>query len=143
MTAEAPREFVDTHVFVYADDPSAGAKRQDALLLIERLWSSRAGCVSVQVLQEYFVAVTRKVPKPMALERAEERVRDLSRWTVFSPRATDVIEAIALARRHRMSLWDAMLIESAAQLGCAVLWSEDLQAGSRLRGVQIRSPFQG
>jgi predicted nucleic acid-binding protein len=142
MIGESTREFVDTNVFVYADDPSAGAKRNQALQLIERLWTSRGGCLSVQILQEFFVTVTRNVPKPMAPDAAEERVRDLSRWTVFAPRASDVLGAIALARRHKISFWDAMIIESAAQLGCAVIWSEDLQDGVKIRGLQVRNPFR-
>lgn len=137
------REFVDSNVLVYAEDVSAGAKRTTAVRLLERLWETQTGCVSVQVLQEFFVTVTRKVPKPMAPDLAEERVRDLSRWTVFAPGPADVLAAIGLARQHHLSLWDAMVVESAAQLGCSVLWSEDLQHGRRMRGLEIRNPFAG
>ena len=72
---------------------------------------------------------------------AEERIRDLSVWTIFSPAAEDVIAAIALARKHKLSFWDAMILESAAQLGCETVWSEDLQDGLRVRGVVVRNPF--
>ena len=140
--AESPaREFVDTNILVYADDRSAGRKREQASRLLDRLWTSRTGCLSVQVLQEYFVTVTRKVPLPMSADFAEERVRDLSQWTIFAPGASDVVAAISLSRRHTLSFWDAMILESAAQLGCDVLWSEDLQDGLHLRGVHIRNPF--
>jgi predicted nucleic acid-binding protein len=141
MSADAPREFVDANVLVYAEDASAGAKRDRALDLLERLWSSRTGCLSVQVLQEFFVIVTRKVPKPLSAEAAEDRVRDLSRWTVFAPDASHVLSAIGLARRHKLSFRDAMIVESAAQLGCSTLWSEDLQDGVQLRGTRVRNPF--
>jgi predicted nucleic acid-binding protein len=139
--ADAPREFVDANVFVYAEDASAGVKRRKASDLLARLWEARGGCLSVQVLQEFFVTVTQKVPKPMSADAAEERVRDLSRWTVFAPTARDVLSAIAVARRHRLSFWDAMIVEGAVQLGCTTLWTEDLQDGSRLSGVTIRNPF--
>ena len=138
---DAPREFVDANILVYAEDASAAAKQAKAAELVGRLWSSRTGCLSVQVLQEFFVTVTLKVPKPMASEDAEERVRDLSRWTVFAPSTDDVLSAIALGRRHHLSFWDAMIVEAASQLGCTTLWTEDLQHGSRLRGVLIRNPF--
>ncbi len=141
MSADAPREFVDANVFIYAEDPSAGDKRDRAVALLERLWSSRTGCLSVQVLQEFFVTVTRKVPKPLPSEAAEDRVRDLSRWTVFAPDASHVLSAIAVARRHKLSFWDAMILESAAQLGCSTVWSEDLQDGFALRGTRVRNPF--
>ena len=141
MSAEAELEFVDTKVLVYAHDPSAGRKHAEAVALATRLWESRTGCLSVQVLQEFFVTVTRKVPKPLALDDAEARVQELGRWTVFSPRAIDVLAAIGLQRRHQLSFWDAMILESAAQLGCALLWSEDLQPDLRVRGVRVRNPF--
>jgi len=142
MSDEADREFVDTNVLVYAHDPSAGPKHDRAVALTTRLWDTRSGCVSVQVLQEFFVTVTRKVPKPLSLDDAEAQLQELSRWTVFAPRAVDVLAAIALQRRHQLSFWDAMIVESAAQLGCAVLWSEDLHRDLRVRGVRIRNPFQ-
>lgn len=137
----AVREFVDANVLVYAEDTSAGVKHQHAADLVARLWTARTGCLSVQVLQEFFVTVTKKVPKPMAPELAEERVRDLSRWMVFAPSADDVVSAIRLARQHRLSFWDAMIVEAAAQLGCGTLWTEDLQDGLQLRGVKVRNPF--
>ena len=121
---DAPREFVDSNVLVYGDDSSAGPRQAAALQLLDRIWASRTGCLSVQVLQEYFVTITRKVPKPMPDDVAEERIRDLSVWTIFSPAAEDVIAAIALARKHKLSFWDAMILESAAQLGCETVWSE-------------------
>jgi len=142
VSADAPREFIDSNVLVYADDTSSAARQQAALRLLDRLWESRTGCLSVQVLQEFFVTITRKVPKPLSDEVAEDRIRDLSVWTVFSPSTEDVIAAIALARRHQLSFWDAMIVESAAQLGCQTVWSEDLQDGLRLRGVVVRNPFK-
>jgi predicted nucleic acid-binding protein len=136
------REFVDANVLVYAEDASAGRKQEAAAALMRRLWTERTGCLSVQVLQEFFVTVTSKVRKPMSAEGAEERVRDLSHWIVFAPTASDVLGAISLARQHRLSFWDAMVVEAAAQLGCPTLWTEDLQDGLRLRGVTIRNPFR-
>ena len=64
MSAEAAREFVDANVLVYAFDPSAKPKQAAAAGLLERLWESGTGCLSVQVLQEFFVTVTRKVRAP-------------------------------------------------------------------------------
>ena len=66
MNADASFEFVDTNVLVYAFDASARAKHPAAVNLLERLWESEAGCLSVQVLQEFFVTVTRKVPAPLS-----------------------------------------------------------------------------
>ena len=141
MTAEAQREFVDANILVYAFDSSAGQKQQLAQALLERLWENNTGCLSVQVLQEFFVTVTKKVAKPLPLEDATSRVREFATWRVFAPTADDVLAAIGLHAQARIGFWDAMIVLAAAESGCDVLWTEDLSDGQLLRGVRIRNPF--
>jgi predicted nucleic acid-binding protein len=141
MTAEPEREFVDANVLVYAFDSSATSKQPAARRLIERLWESRAGCLSVQVLQEFFVTVTRKVARPLPVEEATSRVREFAAWRVFSPTADDVLAAIGLHARSKIGFWDAMIVLAAAESACDVLWTEDLTDGQVLQGVRIRNPF--
>lgn len=141
MNAEPHREFVDANVLVYAFDSSAGQKREAAHALLERLWDSNTGCVSIQVLQEFFVAITKKVAKPLPLEEATAHIREFAAWRVFSPAAHDVLAAIDLHRQARIGFWDAMIVLAAAESGCDVLWTEDLDDGQLLRGVRIRNPF--
>ncbi len=76
---EGGRCFVDTNLFVYAHDRTAGRKREAARTLVSDLWESREGCVSVQVLQELFVNLTRKVPKPLPAREAAHLISDISR----------------------------------------------------------------
>lgn len=141
VEASPAREFVDANVLVYAFDPSADAKHTAAQRLIEGLWEHQSGCLSVQILQEFFVTVTRKVPRPLSIDVAAERVRELTVWKVFAPTADDVLGAIALQKKAKLSFWDAMVVHAAAESGCDVLWTEDLNDGQRLRGVHIRNPF--
>lgn len=141
MSAEPAGEFVDANVLVYAFDASAGAKHEAAARLLERLWDTQAGRLSVQVLQEFFVTVTRKVAKPLDVDDAAELVRDFTAWPVFAPTADDVLGAIALQRKSRYSFWDAMILHAAAESGCAVCWSEDLRDGQVVRGVRVTNPF--
>jgi predicted nucleic acid-binding protein len=146
MSAEArggERCFVDTDLFVYAHDESAGRKREVARDLISALWESRSGCASVQVLQELFVNLTRKVPKPLSVREAAALIEDLSAWTLHSPGVRDVLYAIELHERMDVSFWDAMILTSANSLGCRVLYSEDLSAGQRYDGVLVVNPFEG
>ena len=96
MNADEPREFVDANILVYANDASAGEKKVVAERLLTRLWESGAGCVSVQVLQEFFVTVTGKVAEPLSIDEAVDRIREISVWKVFTPGADDVLRAIAL-----------------------------------------------
>ncbi|MDQ3420663.1 MAG: PIN domain-containing protein [Acidobacteriota bacterium] len=141
MNGSLAREFVDANVLVYAFDRSAGPKQAAAAQLLERLWTDETGCLSVQVLQEFFVTVTRKVARPFPLADAEDRVRELSAWRVFSPGAEDVLGAIAVARKAKVSFWDAMILHAAAESGCDVCWTEDLNDSQAWRGVRIRNPF--
>jgi predicted nucleic acid-binding protein len=143
MNAEATREFVDANVLVYAFDASAGRKQQRAKGLLDRLWQDGTGCISVQVLQEFFVTVTRKVASPLPVDDAKARVRELATWRVFAPTAEDVVAAIELHTQTRLGFWDAMIVLAAAESGCDLLWTEDLSDGQLLRGVRVRNPFAG
>ena len=136
------RQFVDTNVLVYAHDMTAGDKHTRARALVEELWETREGCLSVQVLQEFFVNVTRKIAKPLDAETAKGIVVDFSRWHLHVPAADDVLAAIGIHQRTGISFWDAMIVRSAAEIGCAVLYSEDLNTGQEYSGVRVENPFQ-
>lgn len=141
MSAEADRQFVDTNVLVYAHDTSAGQKHDRAQQLLADLWAGGNGCLSIQVLQEFYVNITQKVSRPLAPDTARQRVEDLSYWLVHSPTPADVLEAIQLHQRSRLAFWDAMVLTSAAKLGCSVIWSEDWNEGQKIAGVLVRNPF--
>jgi len=141
MSAEARRAFVDTNVLVYAHDAEAGQKLERARELVRSLWGGRTGCLSIQVLQEFFVTVTRKLPTALDSPTAAAVVEDYARWIVHEPGATDVLAAIELHEQEQISFWDAMVVRSAAALGCDFLYTEDLNAGQRYDGVLIVDPF--
>lgn len=95
------RTFVDTNVLVYAHDVTAGDKHGQARALLEELWGTREGCLSVQVLQEFFVTTTRKIPKPLEAPAAGQIINDLALWHVHAPAARDVLAAIdKIGRAH-------------------------------------------
>ncbi len=136
------RRFVDTNILLYAHDDSAGAKRDQARALVGQLWETRDGCLSVQVLQEFFVNVTRQIARPLSAETAKEIIADLSHWHMHVPAADDVLGAIGIHQRAGISFWDAMIVRSAAEMACTVLYSEDLNAGQDYSGVRVENPFQ-
>jgi predicted nucleic acid-binding protein len=135
------RQFVDTNILVYAYDVTAGDKHSRARALVEELWDSRQGCLSVQVLQEFFVTTTRKIPKPLDAPGAAQIIDDLAHWHVHAPDAGDVLAAIGIHQRTGASFWDAMILRSAKELGCQTLHSEDLNSGQEYEGIQVRNPF--
>ena len=134
-------EFVDTNVLLYAYDATAGDRHEVARALIDRLWRERRGALSVQVLQEFYVDVTRKAATPIDPASATERLRSLSRWRVHSPLPDDVVAAATWSSRHQLSFWDAMIVRSAAELRCDTLWTEDLSDGRVIEGVRLKNPF--
>ena len=93
------------------------------------------------MLQEFFVTVTRKVARPLPIDDAAERVRELVAWRVFAPTAEDVLAAIRLQKQAQINFWDAMILRAAVESGCDVLWTEDLSDGQLIGGVRIRNPF--
>src|SRR4051812_23370898 len=111
------RTFIDTNVLVYADDASAGAKRERALAVLAELVGASQAVVSTQVLQEYFVVATRKLGVPP--EVARRKVEVLSRLDVVIVRPELVIAAIDLHRLHSISFWDALIVRAAAAASCA------------------------
>lgn len=134
-------EFADTNVLIYAYDPTAGERHAKAQRLVDRLWDSHVGAISVQVLQEFYVNVTRKLEVPLDPNGAVERLQALSRWRVHAPVADDVVTAARWSDQHQLSFWDAMIVRSASELACHTLWSEDLNDGQTIEGVRIRNPF--
>ncbi|HXG58165.1 MAG TPA: PIN domain-containing protein [Thermoanaerobaculia bacterium] len=132
-------EFLDTSVLIYAHDASSPRRRTIAIDLIERLSAERTGRISTQVLLEFFAAVTRKLR--MRASVAAEILEDLATWTVHAPAADDALEAARLASRHSLSIRDAMIVRSALQSGCGILWSEELPHGRRFQSMVVRNPF--
>jgi predicted nucleic acid-binding protein len=134
-------EFVDTNVLVYAYDPTTPDKHEQARTLVTRLWESGDGVLSIQVLQEFFWTITRKVPRPISPSQAVDLIEEFATWNVFEPAAEDVIQAARLSVRRRISFWDAMIVQSAIASGAELLWTEDLTAGTKFDDLTVRSPF--
>ena len=131
--------FFDTNILIYADDASAPTKQARAIQLVTDFQRQAMAVVSLQVMQEYFVAVTRKLG--VDPELAQRKVELLGRGRVVRCVESDVVAAIELHRLTRISLWDAMIVHAARLAGAAVLYTEDLQHGSVLGGVPVVNPF--
>jgi predicted nucleic acid-binding protein len=142
MNDEPALQFVDSNILVYAYDLTQGKKHEQAKALLLSLWESGMGCLSVQALQEFFVSVTRKSAIPLPAEQAKQIIQDFSDWKVHRPGVRDVVAAIDLCQRYQISFWDAMILQSAHQSGCGVLWSEDLSEGEDYAGVKVVNPFK-
>jgi predicted nucleic acid-binding protein len=133
------RVFCDTNVLVYAHDSAHPAKREAAQRVIFDALRSGAMVLSTQVLSEYYVAATRKLGlSPVSVL---EEMHVLSGAQVVEPSLSMVFEAIGTSLEAGLSYWDSLIVVSAAAAGCAVLYTEDLQAGRSINGVRIANPF--
>jgi predicted nucleic acid-binding protein len=133
------RSFFDTNVLVYADDKAVPAKQRRAVELVAQHRRDGTGVVSLQVLQEYFVTVTRKLGVDAGVVR--RKVELLSEFDVAAPDVADILAAIDLHRLHGFSFWDALVLRAAKQSGCSILLSEDFQESRELDGVRVVNPF--
>jgi len=134
-------QFVDTNVLVYAHDASAGRKHEIAKELLKELWDTRKGCLSTQVLQEFYVTITKKVKKPLSPLQASQIISDLGFWKLDMPDVGDILEAIQISQRYMISFWDSLIICSAINLDCDVIWSEDLNPGQYFDKIKVVNPF--
>jgi len=133
--------FVDTNILVYAEDRDAGLKHETARSLVQELWQSREGILSIQILQEFFVTVTRKVRVPLSPVKARRIVEEYMSWQVVENTGPLLLDGIRLAKSARLSLWDALVVAAARSTGCDILYTEDLNEGQRIDHVRIVNPF--
>ena len=134
------RSFFDANVLIYTDDRAAAAKRRRALELVAEHRRAGTGVVSLQVLQEYFVTVTRKLH--VEAQVARRKVDLLAEFDVAALGLPDILAAIDLHRLHQFSFWDALILRAAMRTGCAVLFSEDMQQAREVDGVRVVNPFR-
>lgn len=135
------RSFFDTNVLVYLFDGDAPAKKGKAQALLKEEVSEGRAVLSTQVLQEFYVTVTRKLAEPLPVDMAEKAVRDLAVLPLMQVDAELIQAAIRRCRRSRFTFWDALIIETALASGAVRLLSEDLQNGQIIEGMKIENPF--
>jgi predicted nucleic acid-binding protein len=135
------RVFVDTNVLIYAHDLDAGSKHDRAAAILSDLWENENGIVSVQVLQEFYVNVTRKISAPLTPALARGVIRNYLAWQIAPNDPSTVLSASEIAERNQISFWDALIVASASNAGADRILSEDLNHGQMIEGVVIENPF--
>ncbi|NGZ10411.1 MAG: PIN domain-containing protein [Nitrospira sp. LK70] len=136
------RVFLDTNVLVYlfdADNPTKQRRVQD--LLSSRELRAQV-TLSTQVLQEFYVSVTRKLATPLGLEAAFQAVQDLTAFPIVQIDTPLILLAIQRSGQAKVSFWDALILEAALVAGATVLYSEDFQDGAVFGGLRVMNPFK-
>jgi predicted nucleic acid-binding protein len=133
--------FVDTNILIYAHDLDAGRKRERSIQSLKPLWAAGTGRLSVQVLQEFYVNVTRKLTTPVASSIAREIMNTYAVWIREPTTADTVVRATHIAEMAQISFWDALIVASAEQARAAQIYSEDLSGGQTIAGIVIVNPL--
>ena len=133
--------FFDTNVLVYPFDGAQAQNKARAQALLADAAGSREALLSTQVLQEFFVAVTRKLSTPLPHDQAEQAVRELALLPLVHIDVPTILESIATMRRYGLSFWDSLIVRSANKGGAAVLYTEDLNNGQKIDTLTVQNPF--
>jgi predicted nucleic acid-binding protein len=135
------RIFVDTNILVYAHDLSGGDRHAKASAVIEGLWEAETGVISTQVLQEFYVTVTRKIKNPLKPDAAREIIRNYLAWPIQINDPEMTIRAAEIEEKNRLSFWDAMIVAAALQLQAQKIFTQDLNHGQIIEGILIENPL--
>ena len=136
------RTFVDANILIYAYDVDAKRKHPVAKNALRELWRDRNGVLSMQVLQEFYVNVTRKIATPLSKDMARLAVNSYTPWCMETTPA-EISAAFHIEDAARIGFWDALILAAAAKSGARRILSEDLNAGQTIAGVRIENPFVG
>ena len=133
--------FLDTNILIYAHDLDAGAKHGAARAILKKVWEAETGIISTQIIQEFYVNVTRKIPNPIAPVQARGIILNYFSWQVESVEPHTILSASEIEEKYNLSFWDSLIIAAASQSEAAKILTEDLNHGQVIEGVLIENPF--
>ena len=133
--------FFDTNVLVYLFDADSPDKRKQARALFQRHTEAGDILLSTQVLQEFYVAVTRKLARPLDAAAAAEAVSSFAELPLVQIDSELIVSAIHRSRNNHLSFWDALIVQAAIEGHASTLYSEDMQHGQMLNRLRVVNPF--
>lgn len=134
--------FVDTNILVYAYDLDAGVKHEIAQSKILNLWEDATGVLSTQVLQEFYITITRKIIHPLTPTKTRGIIVNYLAWQVELNDAQTILLASEFEERHKISFWDALIIAAASRTESIKILTEDLNDSQIIEGMLIENPFK-
>jgi predicted nucleic acid-binding protein len=134
--------FIDTNIFVYAHDESDIRKAQRARELLLELKVSHKGCISTQVIQEFCNVVLKKSKAPLKAEDVSEIVDELL-IPILAHRPDGLFykRTLKTYEKYSLSFYDSAIVQAAIDLGCSLVYSEDMQNGANYGSVTVVNPF--
>ncbi|GAB4376045.1 MAG: PIN domain-containing protein [Calditrichia bacterium] len=131
--------FIDTNLLVYSMDQNDPEKKEKSRQVLKKICDRYLGVLSTQVMQEFYVAATRKLGVDPLLSK--NIIRQFENFEVVTISPQLIYDAIDCSMTSRLSCWDALIVVSAESAKCRELWTEDLNPGQIIRGVKIVNPF--
>jgi predicted nucleic acid-binding protein len=133
--------FFDTNVLVYLFDADSPDKRKTARALFQQHAEAGDILLSTQVLQEFYVAVTRKLGRPLDTAAAAEAVSSFAELALVQIDSALIVSAIHRSRNSQLSFWDALIVQAAIEGHASTLYSEDMQHGQIQDSLRVVNPF--
>lgn len=134
--------FLDTNILVYAHDLDAGVKHAEAVKIVKDLWENRTGVLSTQVLQEFYINVTRKLGAPITPFEAREIIRSYACWEIKGNDSVSIIRASEIEEKYHISFRDALVVVAAYESKVDEILTENLNSGQTIEGILIENPFR-
>lgn len=134
--------FLDTNILVYAFDKDEKTKHEKAKIILADCWNQQSGILSTQILQEFYVSLTSKIPNKLSINEASEVIKELLSWTIYEIMTQDIITATEIQDQYGYSFWDSLVISMAQKSDAELLYSEDMQDGQKIGSLTIVNPLK-
>ena len=132
--------FIDTNILIYSMDQFDPVKQKKCRAILKSLKNEQRGVISTQVMQEFYVAATKKLgAQPLTVK---DILNSFERFVTVIVAPAIIKEAIDCSIINRLSFWDALIVAAAESANCEKIWSEDLNDGQVIRGVRIENPLK-
>ena len=136
------KTFVDTNILIYGHDRDTGSKHEVAVARLQDLWEKGTGVLSTQVLQEFYLNVTRKILHPLSPPQARGIFVNYLAWEIELNKPDTILLASEIEERYKLSFWDALIMAAASHAGVSRILTEDLNQGQVIEGILIENPFK-
>ncbi len=140
VITEEGKVFFDSNILIYFVDERDERKQSIAKEIIADAVQNQNGMISTQSLQEFYNVVTKKMNCPK--EKAKELVTMFSElFPVTQITIPLILDAIDISIKNEFSFWDSLILSTANDTGCILLYSEDLNSGQIISGTKVLNPF--
>jgi predicted nucleic acid-binding protein len=141
MTENPDKFFIDTNILVYAHDRGDQAKQLISERLVLSGVENNTAVISTQVINEWFVTITKKIKTPLSVKVAREEIVLLRALEIVELSYEMILQSIDLQTSHKISFWDSLIVSAAQVSECHTLYSEDMQDGKKIGSLKIVNPY--